>query len=59
MVSSGRDHDHLNSEKNDVLRSTQTIIHKALEKLGYPEEVYELLKEPLRIIDSKNSSSYG
>ena len=44
------DHDHLNSEKNDVLRSTQTIIHKALEKLGYPEEVYELLKEPLRIL---------
>ncbi len=53
MVSSGRDHDHLNNEKNDVLRSTQTIIHKALEKLGYPEEVYELLKEPLRLLTVK------
>ena len=25
-------------EKHDVLKSTQTVIHKALEKLGYPEE---------------------
>src|SRR6478752_10836576 len=40
-------------EKNDVLRSTQTIIHRALEKLGYPEEVYELLKEPLRLLTVK------
>ena len=37
-------------EKNDVLKSTQTVIHRALEKLGYPEEVYELLKEPLRML---------
>jgi len=37
-------------EKLDVLESTQTIIHEALTKLGYPEEVYELLKEPLRIL---------
>ncbi len=37
-------------EKHDVLRSTQTVIHKALEKLGYPEDVYELLKEPLRML---------
>src|SRR3954470_11306867 len=40
-------------EKNDVLKSTQTVIHKALEKLGYPEEVYELLKEPLRLMTVK------
>ncbi|OLS40214.1 Glu/Leu/Phe/Val dehydrogenase [Bacillus sp. MRMR6] len=39
--------------KNDVLKSTQTVIHKALEKLGYPEEVYELLKEPLRMMTVK------
>jgi glutamate dehydrogenase len=40
-------------EKHDVLKSTQTVIHKALEKLGYPEEVYELLKEPLRLMTVK------
>ena len=39
--------------KHDVLKSTQTVIHKALEKLGYPEEVYELLKEPLRLMTVK------
>jgi glutamate dehydrogenase len=37
-------------EKLDVLESTQTVIKEALEKLGYPEEVYELLKEPLRMM---------
>ncbi len=42
-----------NHKTNDVLRSTQTVIHKALEKLGYPEEVYELLKEPLRLLTVK------
>ncbi len=52
MVSTN-DNDHLNNAKNDVLRSTQTIIHRALEKLGYPEEVYELLKEPLRLLTVK------
>ncbi|WP_338470119.1 Glu/Leu/Phe/Val dehydrogenase [Niallia sp. XMNu-256] len=40
-------------EKLDVLKSTQTVIHKALEKLGYPEEVYELLKEPIRMLTVK------
>ena len=40
-------------EENNVLTSTQTVIHKALEKLGYPEEVYELLKEPLRMMTVK------
>ncbi|WP_050615454.1 Glu/Leu/Phe/Val family dehydrogenase [Bacillus testis] len=41
------------TNKNDVLLSTQTVIHKALDKLGYPEEVYELLKEPLRMLTVK------
>ncbi|PYZ94484.1 glutamate dehydrogenase [Salipaludibacillus keqinensis] len=36
--------------KQDVLQSTQTVIHKALGKLGYSDEVYELLKEPLRMM---------
>jgi len=37
-------------EKLDILEATQTIIKEALDKLGYPEEVYELLKEPLRVL---------
>ena len=53
------DNDHLNNAKNDVLRSTQTIIHKALEKLGYPEEVYELAKGTIAITNGKNSCTYG
>ena len=40
-------------DKHDILKSTQTVIHKALEKLGYPEEVYELLKEPIRMLTVK------
>ncbi|MBM7645317.1 glutamate dehydrogenase [Scopulibacillus daqui] len=36
-------------EDNDVLASTQSVIHEALDKLGYPNEVYELLKEPMRL----------
>lgn len=39
-----------NNEVNDVLKSTQTVIRQALDKLGYPEEVYELLREPLRLL---------
>ncbi|CAM3716305.1 Glu/Leu/Phe/Val family dehydrogenase [Alkalicoccus chagannorensis] len=34
----------------DVLDSTQTVIHKALGKLGYSDEVYELMKEPMRMM---------
>ena len=37
-------------ENLDVLASTQTVIKQALNKLGYPEPVYELLKEPLRML---------
>ncbi|MFC4617833.1 Glu/Leu/Phe/Val dehydrogenase [Camelliibacillus cellulosilyticus] len=37
-------------EKLDVLESTQTVIKEALDKLGYPLEVFELLKEPLRLM---------
>lgn len=37
-------------EQNDVLSSTQTIIHEALEQLGYPDEVYQLFKEPMRVM---------
>ncbi|HEU5138943.1 MAG TPA: Glu/Leu/Phe/Val dehydrogenase [Bacillales bacterium] len=37
-------------DQTDVLQSTQTVILEALEKLGYPHEVFELLKEPMRIM---------
>jgi glutamate dehydrogenase len=39
-----------NQENLDVLAATQTIIKEALEKLGYPESMYELLKEPVRFL---------
>ncbi|WP_028783060.1 Glu/Leu/Phe/Val family dehydrogenase [Thalassobacillus devorans] len=38
------------NDKLDVLKSTQSVIRKALDKLGYPGEVYELLKEPVRMM---------
>jgi len=40
-------------EQHDVLKSTQTVIQKALNKLGYSDEVYELLKEPIRMMTVK------
>ncbi|ACB61265.1 MULTISPECIES: Glu/Leu/Phe/Val family dehydrogenase [Exiguobacterium] len=43
------DQQHANHRKN-VLEATQEIVKEALEKLGYPDEMYELLKEPLRML---------
>lgn len=40
----------LESENLDVLSSTQVVIHEALSRLGYDEEMYNLLKEPLRVL---------
>lgn len=37
----------------ELLNSTQIVINEALEKLGYPNEVYELLKEPIRMMTVK------
>jgi len=37
-------------ESMDLLKSTQTVIKEALEKLGYQESMFELLKEPLRVL---------
>lgn len=43
--------DHVNQkEKANLLDSTQIIIKEALSKLNYTEEMYELLKEPLRML---------
>ncbi|SER43372.1 Glu/Leu/Phe/Val family dehydrogenase [Salisediminibacterium halotolerans] len=38
------------TEEKNVLESTQTIIKQALDKLGYQEEVFQLLKEPVRMM---------
>ncbi|WAA13787.1 Glu/Leu/Phe/Val family dehydrogenase [Fervidibacillus halotolerans] len=40
-------------DKHDLLKSTQFIIREALEKLGFSDDVYELLKEPLRVLTVK------
>lgn len=37
-------------ESMNLLKSTQVVIKEALEKLGYQESMYELLKEPLRVL---------
>ncbi|MBP1969633.1 glutamate dehydrogenase [Virgibacillus natechei] len=38
------------NKKADILSSTRTVVKEALEKLGYPDEVFELLKDPIRMI---------
>ncbi len=44
------DNEQEKNGQDNVLVSTQTVINDALDKLGYPEEVYELLKEPVRLM---------
>ncbi|TWT05882.1 Glu/Leu/Phe/Val dehydrogenase [Planomicrobium sp. CPCC 101079] len=39
------------AENLNLLTSTQNVIKTALDKLGYEESVYELLKEPMRILE--------
>ncbi|WP_201713343.1 Glu/Leu/Phe/Val family dehydrogenase [Rossellomorea arthrocnemi] len=53
MVAEKGKENHQASDQHDVLKSTQTVIHLALDKLGYSEEVYELLKEPIRMLTVK------
>lgn len=43
------DHQEL-SENLNVLTSTQMVIKDALSKLGYGNDMYELLKEPMRVL---------
>lgn len=38
------------SEKSNLVNSTQKIIHEALEKLGFDEGMFDLIKEPLRVL---------
>ncbi|MDR4949427.1 Glu/Leu/Phe/Val dehydrogenase [Neobacillus cucumis] len=37
-------------ESLNMLLSTQTVIHEALHKLGFQDDMFELLKEPLRLL---------
>ncbi|OMF35187.1 glutamate dehydrogenase [Paenibacillus sp. FSL H8-0548] len=37
-------------EANDVLHSTQIVIEQALRRLGYDQDMVDLLKEPLRLL---------
>ena len=50
ITQKGADSKVAGQQTDDILTSTQAIIREALEKLGYSEEVYELLKEPLRTL---------
>ncbi|WP_257347748.1 Glu/Leu/Phe/Val family dehydrogenase [Pseudalkalibacillus decolorationis] len=50
MAANTSDNEQANNGQDNVLTSTQTVIGDALDKLGYPEEVYELLKEPIRMM---------
>ncbi|ALC81716.1 MULTISPECIES: Glu/Leu/Phe/Val family dehydrogenase [Bacillus] len=43
-------HGNKQNERLDLLSSTQFIVKEAVQRLGYKEDMYELLKEPLRII---------
>jgi glutamate dehydrogenase len=38
------------TENVNVLTATQTVIQQALTRLGYTDEMFELLKEPLRLL---------
>ncbi len=38
-------------ESLNMLHNTQTVIHEALRKLGYQDSMFELLKEPLRLLN--------
>jgi glutamate dehydrogenase len=38
------------NESLNLFYSTQTVIQKALSKLGYTNEMYELLKDPIRLL---------
>lgn len=40
----------VDAENMDVLTSTQAVIHEALARLGYDEQMFDLLKEPLRVL---------
>jgi len=42
--------DQVEEENLDVYSSTQAVIEEALSHLGYDQQMYELLKEPMRVL---------
>lgn len=50
LINSDQEPGNKQSETIDLLSSTQLIIKEAVQNLGYNDDVYELLKEPLRTI---------
>lgn len=52
FMGSERAADSINKEKEQlgVLTSTRAVVKDALDRLGYPNEVYELLKDSMRIL---------
>ncbi|CAM4250422.1 Glu/Leu/Phe/Val family dehydrogenase [Lacicoccus alkaliphilus] len=38
------------AETSNLIKSTQTVLHKALDMLGYDEGMYDLIKEPSRVL---------
>lgn len=42
--------DSKEKEHRELLESTRTVVKEALDKLGYPNEVYELLKDSIRML---------
>src|SRR5699024_10406584 len=50
MVADQADSTQEQNEKMDLLHSTRTVIKNALDILGDHDEVYELMKEPIRMM---------
>ena len=46
-------------ETNNMLISTQKVIEEALLKLGYGQDMIELLKEPMRLLTVRIPYSNG
>lgn len=46
----GKETEQKMEESLNLFTSTQVVIKEALNKLGYADEMYELLKEPLRML---------
>ncbi|SDI04997.1 glutamate dehydrogenase [Alteribacillus bidgolensis] len=39
-----------NRKASSLFKSTQSVVHEALNKLGYSDDMFELLKEPIRML---------
>ncbi|GEN31833.1 glutamate dehydrogenase [Cerasibacillus quisquiliarum] len=50
MVADKADSQNEDKKEMNILTSTRSVIKTALDKLGYPDEVYQLLKDPVRMV---------